>query len=205
MSQRLQPLQRGEGHSAARHRGARGFTLIEVIVALFVVALGMGALLATLTSSADSIGHLRNRSFAQWIALNRITEVRLSGTRPPVGRSEGEVQYAGSSWRWRQDISNPGIAGMLRIDVAVTPGAVSGASAPERQPMNEEDAFSALGSATGFLGTAVAPPNTLDPDWTLAAATSGPGPNGGGSEQERDPRLDQNNPPLGSPGTGGLR
>ena len=59
-------------------RSRRGFTLIEVIIALFVVALGIGALLTTLVSSADSLGRLRDKSMAEWIALNRISEVRLS-------------------------------------------------------------------------------------------------------------------------------
>jgi general secretion pathway protein I len=154
---------------------ARGFTLIEVIVALFVVALGLGALLATLTSSADAIGHLRNKSFAQWIALNRISEVRLSGTRPGVGKSDGELQYAGSTWRWQQQVSDSGIAGMLRIDVAVAP-AGSGAK-PSMDRTGAEESFAALGSAYGFFGTSVASPNGFDPDWSVAAA-AGQGPGG---------------------------
>ena len=56
----------------------RGFTLIEVLVALFIVALGIGALLSTLTSAATTIDHLRDKSFAEWIALNQITQARLA-------------------------------------------------------------------------------------------------------------------------------
>jgi general secretion pathway protein I len=169
-------------------RRARGFTLIEVIVALFVVALGLGALLATLTSSADAIGHLRNKSFAQWIALNRISEVRLSGIRPAVGQSDGELQYAGATWRWQQQVSDPGIAGMLRIDVAVAP---AGAGAkPSMDRTGAVEGFAALGSAFGFFGTSVAAPNGFDPDWSVAAAAGqGPGgaDGGGGAPPPRQP------------------
>lgn len=175
---------------------ARGFTLIEVIVALFVVALGMGALLATLTSSADTISHLRNKSFAQWIALNRLSEVRLAAGRPGTGRSEGEIQYAGSTWRWRQDISNPGVAGVLRIDVAV--GLGTGTERPAEGETQQD--FAVLGRAYGFFGTAVNAPSGFDPDWSLSAPGRGPegddedGPDGG---PIRDPRLDAaETPPL---------
>jgi general secretion pathway protein I len=101
----------------ARIRQGRGFTLIEVLVALFIVALGIGALLATLTSAATTVDHLRDKSFAQWIALNQITQARLASTSAGTGSSSGEVDYAGNKWYWRQQVVDQGIAGMRRIDV----------------------------------------------------------------------------------------
>lgn len=159
---------------------AQGFTLIEVIVALFVVALGMGALLATLTSSADSISHLRNKAFAQWIALNRIGEIRLSAARPQVGDSEGEIQYAGSAWRWRQQVSDQGVGGLLRIEVSVAP-ALAGSG--DSTAGADAEAFPTLGSAYGFIGTAAEPPNGFEPDWSLASATGG-SPQGGSGQDD---------------------
>jgi len=150
---------------------SRGFTLIEVMIALFVIALGVGALLATLTSSADAAAHLREKSLAEWIALNRITEVRLANLRPPAGTSGGTVEYAGRTWRWQQTVNDPGIAGILRLDVSVAP------QASTAQPVAAEAgaSFPALGRAIGFIGTAVAPgPGNL-PDWSLAAAPAAPG------------------------------
>ncbi|MEP7314418.1 MAG: type II secretion system minor pseudopilin GspI, partial [Pseudomonadota bacterium] len=98
---------------------AAGFTLIEVLVALIIVAFGMGALLATLSSAADTAGVLRDKTFAQWIAMNRIAELRLRSIRPEVGKTSGDVEFAGQKWRWSQEVLDPGIAGMLRIDVSV--------------------------------------------------------------------------------------
>lgn len=167
----------------------RGFTLIEVIVALFVVALGMGALLATLTSSADTMAHLRDRSFAQWIALNRISEVRLSASRPGVGVSEGRIDYAGASWRWRQEVSSPGIAGMLRIDVLVAPAGNETGNGDGEDGGN----FPALGSATGFLGSSVAPPDGLSPDWSFASVQP-PGSSGGDDDPQAPAPLLQRQP-----------
>jgi general secretion pathway protein I len=137
--------------TAARRQ--RAFTLIEVIVALFIVALGLGALLSTLTSSAGNLEHLRDKSFAQWVALNHVTEVRLGIASGSAGSSSGEVQYAGTKWYWKQEITDPGIAGMYRVDVSVS--RTAGDEAPS------------LATATGFTGLAVGKATGNDPDWTL--------------------------------------
>lgn len=155
-------------HAAAAH--PRGFTLIEVLIALFVIALGMGALLTTLTSSADATAHLREKSLAEWIALNHISEVRLANRRPSTGTTTGTVDYAGRKWRWQQTVNDPGIAGILRIDVLVAPQ--TEAATVDADP---KATFPALGRAIGFLGTAVAPALGNLPDWSLSAAPAGAG------------------------------
>ena len=133
--------------------GQRAFTLIEVIVALFIVALGIGALLTTLTSAADNLEHLRDKSFAEWVALNHVTEVRLGIVAASDGSSSGEVQFAGTKWYWRQEITDPGIAGMRRIDISVSRTAAEKAAA--------------LATAVGFVGLSVGKASGIDPDWAL--------------------------------------
>lgn len=143
------------------HRLQRAFTLVEVLVALFVVALGMGALMVTLTSAADTAAHLRDKSLGEWVALNRISTLRLGTTVPSAGKAEGVVDYAGLRWRWQQTVSDPGIAGLLRIEVSVS---------------HAEGAASAtVASATGFYGTSIAPPTGLVPDWSSAGSPPAPG------------------------------
>jgi general secretion pathway protein I len=144
------------------HCTGRGFTLIEVVVALFVIAIGIGALLTTLASSADSVGHLRDKSFAEWIALNRISELRLASVRPGPGTTQGEAEYARMKWRWRQQISDQGMAGIWRIDVSV------GRAGNVPQEAGKDD-VQFLTTAYGFLGTAAAAPSGIDPDWSLAS------------------------------------
>jgi general secretion pathway protein I len=156
----------------------RGFTLIEVVVALFVIALGIGALMTTLASSADSVGHLREKSFAEWVALNRISELRLQATPAATGIVMGSTEYAGSKWRWRQEISDQGIAGILRIDISVAADAAGAATEPAAASSSEA-AFPALATAYGFVGTTAATPSGIDPDWSLAAAPGTGGTPGG--------------------------
>jgi general secretion pathway protein I len=149
-------------------RWCQGFTLIEVLVALFIVALGIGALLTTLTSAATTVDHLRDKSFAEWVALNRISDVRL-GTAPVVdGTSSGDTEFAGATWHWQQVVADQGIAGIRRIEVAVSRGAA--ADGP------------ALATAVGFAGLAVARSSGIDPDWTLESLAGG-GPGGDGEKK----------------------
>lgn len=165
--------------SIVRRHGSHGFTLIEVLIAMLVVALGIGALLTTLASSADTVGRLRDKSFAQWIALNQISELHLSGSRPVVGVTYGTADFAGTSWRWQQEITDPGVAGIVRVEVRVAP-LVAGAEMPS-QPAGDAP-MASVGSAFGFVSSSVERPSGLTPDWSFAAAQAGAGggPGGGG-------------------------
>jgi general secretion pathway protein I len=100
---------------------AAGFTLMEVLVALAIVAFGMAAVLTTMTSAADSTYYLRDRSFAEWVALNRIASVRLTPQLPKPGKTTGEVEFANQRWHWQQEVLPLPTPGMWRIDVSVRP------------------------------------------------------------------------------------
>ncbi|MEO6078802.1 MAG: type II secretion system minor pseudopilin GspI [Steroidobacteraceae bacterium] len=138
-----------------------GFTLIEVIVAMFVIAIGMGALLSALTASAESVGRLRDKSFAEWVALNRITETRLANPRPGVGETSGEIEFANIMWQWKQKIIDPDVQGILRIDVAV-----ARVTAASKKAAATDEEFPAAARAYGFLGTKVGRPSGSSPAWS---------------------------------------
>ncbi len=149
------------------HRwSALGFTLVEVMVALVIVALGVGALLTTLTSAADNAVYFRDKSFAQWIALNRLSETRLQVSKPAVGETDGEVEFANQRWRWQQTVSDQGMAGILRIEVRVF------------RLDETASAGAALTSAYGFTGQALGRASGIDPDWS-SSGFAGPNQPGG--------------------------
>ena len=100
---------------------SRGFTLIEVLVALAIVTVGMAAVMGAVTSAADAAFYLRDKSFAQWIAINRIAEVRLQTQLPAKGKTDGDVDFAGDKWHWQQEVLPTEVKGMWRIDVSVRP------------------------------------------------------------------------------------
>jgi general secretion pathway protein I len=147
-------------------RRARGFTLIEVLLALVIEALGMAAVMRALTSSADTVFYLRDKTFAQWVALNQIANLRVTGQVPGVGSSEGDSDYAGRKWHWRQEVVASEVPGVQRIDVRVRPEEVKG------------DADSGwYTTVSGIIGDAVAAPRGDSPDW--GSQLLGPAANGG--------------------------
>lgn len=100
--------------------GNRGFTILEVMVALFIVALSLTAVTATMSQMIDAAQTMRDRTYASWIAQNRIAELRLAFATPDVGESNGEVHYANTDWSWRAVVLTTGVDDLYRIDVSVS-------------------------------------------------------------------------------------
>lgn len=174
----------------AEHRH-RGFTLIEVVVALIVVSLGMLAVIETVGGTARNSGYLRDKTVAHWVAMNKLTEVRLQANAPAIDKSSDEVEMAGREWRWTMEVKQTPVESIRRIDISVRP-----AEAPEK---------SSMASVSGFYGTAVAPAGTTTVMWK---GSPGDGPNGGrrgtrgdqnGDDSGRDPQPPDGTPDLPPP------
>lgn len=98
---------------------ARGFTLLEVMVALAIVSIGLIAVSNAVIQMAHSTSVLRERALADWIAMNEISAIRISGEFPEVGNFNDTVEFAGRRWRWDARISETGVSGLRRIDMSV--------------------------------------------------------------------------------------
>lgn len=103
-----------------RFQGNNGFTLIEVMVALVIVSLSLSAVLASISKTIKDAATLQQRSYASWIAQNKITELRLSSESPEVSKKESEVRFASQEWSLETTISATGVERLFRIDVAVS-------------------------------------------------------------------------------------
>jgi general secretion pathway protein I len=99
---------------------SRGFTLLEVMVALIIVALSLTALTASMNQMIDAANTMRERTFASWIAQNKIAEIRLANVLPDEGTSSGDIEFGNADWEWEAVISNTEIENFRRIDVAVS-------------------------------------------------------------------------------------
>ena len=97
----------------------RGFTLIEVLVALAIAAIGLGAALSVVTNATANTVYLRDRVLAAWIAENRLTEMRIGPNLPSVDSANGTVEYATRRWQWTSTVTQTGVDGLLRIEVTV--------------------------------------------------------------------------------------
>ena len=98
----------------------RGFTLIEVMVALTIAALALAGIAAAVSQMVDASSAMQERTYANWIAQNKIAELRLANVTPEVSESSGDVMYAGTEWAWRATISETGVENLYRVDVEVS-------------------------------------------------------------------------------------
>lgn len=97
-----------------------GFTLMEVLVAVAVLALGMTAVIGAAGSSTRLGSELRDRTFADWVAMNELTSIRLATTAPASGDMNGDADMGGAKWHWKATVSGTEDPNLLRIDVAVS-------------------------------------------------------------------------------------
>lgn len=77
----------------------RGFTLIEVLVALTIVAITLGAGIKAAGALTNNSQRLADFSAAQWCADNQLTGLRLSGLTPPIGDSDFSCSQLGLTYR----------------------------------------------------------------------------------------------------------
>lgn len=77
-----------------------GFTLIEVMVALTIIAISLGAVLSSSGSQASSVTYLKEKTLAHWVAVNELTQIRISREFPDVGDEKGFTTMANHDWYW---------------------------------------------------------------------------------------------------------
>ena len=101
---------------------SRGFTLVEVMVALMVIALALPALLKTLYQQIDGTAYLRDKSIAQWVATNRLAQSRIQlarNDRLVIGSRSGVETMAGRDWYWRTLSEATEVKDFYRLEISV--------------------------------------------------------------------------------------
>ena len=104
---------------ATHPRKLRGFTLPEVLIALSILAVALTALVKASTGHSDNLAYLSEKTFAHWVALNRMTEVQIATPWPNTGKREGSQEMAGQEWFWRQQTLETPDVGVKRIEIEV--------------------------------------------------------------------------------------
>jgi len=117
--------------------GSRGFTLIEVLVAMTILAVGVSALVMSAAASSSRADLLRNREMARWVASNTLTEWQAVPAWPDLGTTNTEVTLADRRWFVRTRVQRVADDDLRRIDIQVR---------------LERDAEGYLYAVKGFLG-----------------------------------------------------
>lgn len=118
-------------------RPGKGFTLIEVLVAMTIIAVGVSALVGSAASSAWRADYLREREFGRWVASNILAELQVVPAWPGIGSKNTEVEMGTQTWYVRTRTQEVADADLRRVDVEVR---------------RERDAESYVYAVAGFVG-----------------------------------------------------
>lgn len=100
----------------------RGFTLLEVLVALAILAFAMSALVKGGAESTVASAHLRDKTYGQWVAMNKVAEMQLAEGWAAIGESKGHEEMLGHNWTWKAKVSETFDEDVHRVDVEVFAG-----------------------------------------------------------------------------------
>lgn len=98
---------------------AAGFTLLEVLVALAVLAIALAALVKGGGENASNAAYLRDKTIAHWVAINRVTELQLQEQWPSTGTTRGSEEMAQREWFWLAKVSDTFDDDVRRLEVEV--------------------------------------------------------------------------------------
>lgn len=96
-----------------------GFTLLEVLVALVIIAIALGAAIRAAHIATDSAFKMKQRLVATWVAQNRLAETRARRLWPNPGVNNGEVQQAGMTFIWQETVSDATDPMFRKVEVKV--------------------------------------------------------------------------------------
>ena len=88
-------------------------------MALAILAIALSAAFRALGVTAQSAAELRERTLGDWVAENRLAELRATGAWPQPGVSEGSAEQAGRSYRWREEVKTTPNPLFRRVDLSV--------------------------------------------------------------------------------------
>lgn len=99
----------------------KGFTLLEVLIALAILALSAAAVLRQAHLGVKQQQVLETKSYALWMADDVMTLVMAQSQWPPVGRVEQQQTYDGQNWKVVTDVQATPNPLMRKIEVSVSP------------------------------------------------------------------------------------
>lgn len=107
---------------------AKGFTLVEVMIALSIVAMALPALIILVMTQVDGAAHIRNKTYAMWIAENELTRLTLLNNKELFPayklstKDSGTADMMGLQWQWKFETSvaeEIPVKGIVRMDIDV--------------------------------------------------------------------------------------
>lgn len=101
------------------NKPTRGFSLIEVLIALTIIAIALGAILSTSGTQASSATYLKQKTIAHWVATNELTLLSTERRWPDLGTSTGTSEMANYEWYWSREVKATEDPGARQVTITV--------------------------------------------------------------------------------------
>ena len=100
-------------------RRRAGFTLMEILVALAIVAIALTAGMRALAQAADTATALKARTLALWVAQNRLAAAQIADPWPALGEYSGDATQAGANFVWQASVSATPNPAFRKVEITV--------------------------------------------------------------------------------------
>ncbi|HCJ1062577.1 TPA: GspI family T2SS minor pseudopilin variant LspI [Legionella pneumophila] len=98
-----------------------GFTLIEVLLALTVIAIALTALLKATAQNIDNTHRIKEKTISHWVAMQGVAMIQLNLLRTSQSQESTQTTtMLGQKWYWRAKISQTPIKRMQQITISVS-------------------------------------------------------------------------------------
>ena len=112
-----------------KHAGNRGFTLLEVLVALAIAAVGLAAVSKSLYQNIEVADRLEQKMVATWVASNHLSELQINRDYLSGGSTSASSEMAKREWRIEAEYTPTGDNQIVRVDIRVYQGTEQGPAA----------------------------------------------------------------------------
>ncbi len=99
----------------------RGFTLIEVLLALSIIAIALTALLKATAQNVSNTQRIKEKSISHWIAMQAVAMVQTDIVQIPASQEITKVtSMLGQRWYWRAKLSPTPIKSLQQITISLS-------------------------------------------------------------------------------------
>ena len=97
----------------------QGFTLIEVLVALAIIAIALGAIMSASGNQAFQTSYLKHKTLAHWVAMNEITKLQVDAEWPSLGEQRGSSNMVNTDWYWLRTVKKTQDEGARQVEYQI--------------------------------------------------------------------------------------
>jgi general secretion pathway protein I len=102
-----------------RRKKQTGFLLVEILVALVILAIPLAAITRAVSQAIDTTAALRDRNIAMWVAQDRLTMHRIERDWPSLKTTTGTSEMADRSWRWQEKVISTSVVQLRRVEIEI--------------------------------------------------------------------------------------